>query len=92
MGHLAGKENLHPVSSTVLAWPRDSDDVRNLVQENRQDALRLIIGQEPIDSFTHQVEVEDFAEGHDSLPDVPVSFATEYRLFSSRRVRTIQRK
>jgi len=60
------------------------------LKDNRDDALRLLIGEKPLESFTRQEEVENFAEGHDSLPDAPVSFATERRLFSPRRVRTLQ--
>lgn len=57
---------------------------------NRGDALRLLIGIKPLESFTRQEEVESFVEGRDSLPDAPVSFATERRLFSPRRVRPLQ--
>jgi CRISPR system Cascade subunit CasD len=53
---------------------------------NRDDALRLLIGEKSIESFVRQKEVEDFAEGRDSLPDQPVSFAIEQRRFSPRRV------
>jgi CRISPR system Cascade subunit CasD len=60
-------------------------------KDNRGDALRLLIDEKPLESFTRQEEVENFAEGRDSLPDSPVSFATEQRLFSPRRVRTRQR-
>jgi len=56
----------------------------------RDEALRLIIGEKPLETFSRQEEVESFAEGRDSLPDAPVSFATERRLFSPRRVRTLQ--
>jgi CRISPR system Cascade subunit CasD len=59
---------------------------------NRDDALRLLIGEKPLASFTRQEDVESFADGRDSLPDSPVSFATERRLFSPRRVQTIERK
>lgn len=59
------------------------------LKENRNDALRLLIGEKPLESFTRQEGVGNFAEGHDSLPDAPVSFATERRLFSPRRVRTL---
>jgi CRISPR system Cascade subunit CasD len=62
------------------------------LKENRNDALRLLIGEKPLESFTRQEEVESFVEGRDSLPDTPVSFATERRLFSPRRVRTLQGK
>lgn len=59
-------------------------------KENRDEALCLLIGEMPIESFTRQEDVENFADGRDSLPDTPVSFATERRLFSPRRVRTRQ--
>ncbi|MBA1446824.1 MAG: type I-E CRISPR-associated protein Cas5/CasD [Chromatiales bacterium] len=60
------------------------------LKDSRDDALRLLIGEKPIESFTRQEEVEHFTEGHDSLPDTPLSFATEQRTFSPRRVRTHQ--
>jgi CRISPR system Cascade subunit CasD len=60
------------------------------LEESRDDALRLLIREKPLESFTRQEEVENFGEGRDSLPDTPVSFATERRLFSPRRVRTLQ--
>jgi CRISPR system Cascade subunit CasD len=62
------------------------------LKEDKTDALRLLIGERPIESFTRQEEVEEFAEGRDSLPDTPVSFAIERRLFSPRRIRTRQAK
>lgn len=37
-----------------------------------------------------QEDVDNFTDGRDSLPDMPVSFATEKRLFSPRRVKTWQ--
>jgi CRISPR system Cascade subunit CasD len=60
------------------------------LKDNRGDALRLLIGEKPLESFTRQEEVENFADGRDSLPDTPLSFAIERRLFSPRRVRTHQ--
>lgn len=60
------------------------------LKDNLGDALRLLIGEKPLESFTRQEEVENFAEGRDTLPDLPVSFATERRMFSPRRVRTWQ--
>jgi CRISPR system Cascade subunit CasD len=63
------------------------------LKENRDDALHLLIGEEPLESFTRQEEAGNFAEGHDSIPDAPVSFATERRHHCSpRRVRTLQGK
>ena len=60
------------------------------LEENRDAALRHLIGEKSLEFFTRQEEVETFTEGRDSLPDAPVSFATEQRLFAPRRVRTIQ--
>lgn len=62
------------------------------LKDNRDEALRLLIGEKPLESFTRQEEVENFADGRDSLPDAPVSFATERRLFSPRGVKTEQGK
>lgn len=56
------------------------------LKDNRHEALRLLIGDNPLESFTRQEDVENFADGRDSLPDTPISFATERRLFSPRRV------
>jgi len=56
------------------------------LRDNLNDALKLILKGQPLESYTRQIEVENFAEGKDSLPDVPVSFATDNRKFSSRRV------
>lgn len=60
------------------------------LKDNRDAALQLLIGDKPLECFTRQEEVETFSEGRDTLPDAPVSFATEQRLFAPRRVRTIQ--
>ena len=60
------------------------------LKSSRNEALQLLIGERPLDSFTRQEEVENFADGRDSLPDQPVSFATDRRLFSPRRVKTWQ--
>ena len=78
-GICLGRKTCIP-SAPVLAGLRD----------NRLDAQRLLIGEKPLESFTPQEEVENFVDGRDSLPDLPISFATERRLFSSRRVRTEQ--
>ena len=57
-------------SAPVLAGLKDS----------YEDALALLIGEKPLESFTRQEEAENFAEGRDSLPDTPVSFATERQI------------
>ncbi len=60
------------------------------LRESKDDALRIIFGDESLESFTRQEEVTDFAGGQDSLPDSPISFATGRRLFSPRRVKALQ--
>ena len=59
------------------------------LKKNHGDALRLLIGDETIESFTRQDEAATFAGGLDTISDVPISFASERRLFSPRRVRTL---
>lgn len=58
------------------------------LRSTRQEALALLIGEAPLSSFIHQEEATDFLEGHDALPDVPVSFDSADRRFSLRRVIT----
>ena len=60
------------------------------LRDSHAEALKLLIGEEPLESFTRQEDAESFAEGLDSLPDQPVSFASDRRMFSPRRVRTSQ--
>jgi CRISPR system Cascade subunit CasD len=79
-----GRKSCIP-TAPILAGKRNEWGVK----ENRDEALRLLIREERLESFTRQEEVENFAEGRDSLPDQPVSFATERRQFSPRRVRTL---
>lgn len=62
------------------------------VFDARDDALRALIGDRPFNSFTRQEEVEQFADGKDSLPDQAVSFRSSRREFAPRRVRTSQGK
>lgn len=60
------------------------------LKSERDAALKLFIGDEPLKSFTRQEEVKDFSEGKDSLPDVAISFQSGKREFSLRRVRMLQ--
>jgi CRISPR system Cascade subunit CasD len=62
------------------------------LKDNRDDALHLLIGEKPLEFFTRQEEVVNFADGRDSLFDSPLSFAIDRRQCSSRRVRTYQGK
>jgi CRISPR system Cascade subunit CasD len=72
-----GRKNCIP-SAPVLAG----------IKEDRAEAISLLIGDKALESFTRQEEVESFADGRDSLPDVPISFASEKRMFAPRRVIT----
>jgi len=60
------------------------------LKDTETEALQLLIGEQPIETFTRQIEVANFADGRDSLPDMPICFASEKREFAPRRVRTIQ--
>jgi len=60
------------------------------LKDGRNDALHLLIGDQPLEFFDRQEEVDSFADGKDSIPDSPISFAIENRVFSPRRVRIIQ--
>ena len=62
------------------------------LEKTRDKALRTIIGTKPLESFMRQEDVDDFADGRDTLPDMAVSFATERRVFAPRRVNTLQGK
>jgi CRISPR system Cascade subunit CasD len=56
---------------------------------SRDEALRLLIGDQPLESFTRQEDAGTFAEGRDSLPDQPLCFASDRRLFAPRRIQLI---
>ncbi len=58
--------------------------------DTEESAFAPLIGEAPITKFTHQEDVESFAEGRDSLPDRAISFASGSREFAPRRVRTLQ--
>jgi len=58
------------------------------LKDTQEEALKLLIGNARLDSFTRQEDVETFSEGRDSLTDQPVSFASDQRMFSPRRVIT----
>jgi CRISPR system Cascade subunit CasD len=60
------------------------------VFDSQESALRPILGEQPLESFTRQVEVETFSEGRDSLPDQALSFLSANREFAPRRVVTTQ--
>lgn len=51
-------------------------------------ALRELLGDQSLNAFTHQREVERFEDGNDSLPDQPLCFAASdgIRKFAPRRV------
>lgn len=62
------------------------------LEENKENALCLLIDKDPLDHYTYQEDVENFSDGFDSLHDVAVSFASEKRSFSPRRVKVVYEK
>ena len=80
-----GRKSCIPSAPILAGMPDDKG-----VKENRDDALRILLGDRPIESFTRQEDVENFESGRDSLPDSAASFAIERRLYSPRRVRTLE--
>lgn len=59
------------------------------VENTREAALTLLIGDRDLNALSYMDEVEEFGEGVDSLPDQPLCFATPdgLRQFTLRRVR-----
>lgn len=57
---------------------------------SRDESLQLLIGAHPLESFTRQEEAASFSEGTDSLPDQPLCFASDRRLFAPRRIQLIR--
>ncbi len=62
------------------------------LEEREENAWQVLIGDAKKESFTIQRGVEHFAEGRDSISDVPLSFASEKREFAPRRVIVDQKK
>jgi CRISPR system Cascade subunit CasD len=60
------------------------------VFDSKGDALKKLIGNSTLESFTRQEDVEKFSDGKDSISDQPVSFDSSNRKFVPRRVNTIQ--
>lgn len=58
------------------------------LKDKETDAIQVLIGEQPIEKFTRKIEVANFVDGQDSLPDMPISFASHQRTFSPRRVKT----
>lgn len=58
----------------------------------KEEALKKLLEDRPLEKFTHQIEVDSFAEGKDSLPDQPVSFDISKRNYSPRRVKLVEAK
>ena len=85
-----GRKTCIPSAPVLAGLWGNCNNLHNLLKEDREEALCLLIGKESLNSFTRQEDVETFGEGRDSLPDMPVSFATERRVFMPRRVRTLQ--
>lgn len=100
---LSGSKDVLEKTSQALANPQwglwlgrkcciPSAPVLAGLENSEEAAFKLLIGDASIESFTRQIEVENFADGLDSLPDQPLSFKSDARKFSPRRVKTEQAK
>jgi len=58
------------------------------LKNSREEALSMAIGEDDLASYAYQEDATSFAEGVDSLQDNAISFDSEKRLFSGRRIRT----
>jgi CRISPR system Cascade subunit CasD len=82
-----GRKTCIPTAPVLVGLKEYGGDSTQLLKSTRDDALHLLIGDKPLEAFTYHEEVESFAEGKDSLPDQPVSFASDRRVFFPRRIR-----
>ncbi len=63
------------------------------IEANSRDALQHLIGNNSLDSYTHQVDVDSFSDGNDSINDAPpMSFQRKPGDFAYRRVHTFIKK
>ncbi len=85
-----GRKTCVPSSPVLAGLKGNGYNLLNLLKENKEDALFPLIGEKPLELFTRQEDVKTFAEGRDSLPDMPVSFESGKREFYPRRVKTLQ--
>lgn len=85
-----GRKTCIPSSPILAGFKGDWDNLQCLLKDSRDNALSLLFGEKKFESFTRQEEVDNFVDGRDSLPDVPISFASERRMFAPRRIRNRQ--
>ena len=85
-----GRKTCIPSSPILAGFKGDWDNLQSLLKDSRDDALSLFVGEKKLESFTRQEEVENFVDGRDSLPNVPISFASERRMFAPLKIRTRQ--
>lgn len=74
-------------SAPVLAGTKENPGG---VKETQELALALLVDGDRLEDYFYQADADSFLDGKDSISDVPVSFATENRQFSPRRIRTHQ--
>ena len=83
-----GRKTCIPTAPVLADVKMNSGELFCLLKETRDEALKLLIGDKELKSFTYQADVDDFTDGRDAIPDTPISFAIEKRLFSPRRIFT----
>jgi CRISPR system Cascade subunit CasD len=64
------------------------------VHHSRDDALKTVLGENPLSLFTYQQEVELFEDGTDTFADQPICFggAQAIRSFIPRRIKLVEGK
>lgn len=82
-----GRKTCIPTAPVLAGLKECGGDLSHLLNATRNDALHLLIRDRPLEAFAYHEEVDSFADGKDSLPDQPVSFASDRRLFAPRRVK-----
>ena len=58
--------------------------------DSEQEALDKLLDGRPLAMFANQCEVERFEDGGDTMPDSPISFDSNARMFGPRRVRVFE--
>lgn len=82
-----GRKTCIPTAPVIAGLKECKGDLIHLLKSTRNDALYLIIRDRPLEAFAYHEEVDSFTDGKDSLPDQAVSFASDRRVFSPRRVK-----
>jgi len=64
------------------------------VYDSEEEALNVVLQGQPLSNFSHQREVESFADGTDTLSDQPLCYGgvNSSRAFAPRRIKLVEGK